>query len=65
MVTVCKGEPLARAADGMTSIHAATQGGHLETVKWLVKKVGESAVCDKTKDGATPLHFAAGKGVLT
>eukprot|EP00118_Oscarella_pearsei_P002875 m.12012 g.12012 ORF g.12012 m.12012 type:complete len:1882 (+) comp23764_c1_seq1:56-5701(+) len=62
MVTVCKGEALARAADGMTSVHAATQGGHLDTVKWLVRKIGESAVVDRTKDGATPLHFAAAMG---
>ena len=26
-------DPLAKARDGMTAIHAATQGGHLDTVR--------------------------------
>lgn len=61
MVTTCKGDAYARAADGMTSVHAATQGGHLETLQWLVKKLGENAIIDATVDGGTPIHFAAGR----
>ena len=60
LVTACKGDPLARSSDGMTSVHAATQGGHMATLQWLVKKLGEHVITDPCTDGGTPIHFAAG-----
>jgi hypothetical protein len=65
LVTAYKGDALARCSDGMTSIHAATQGGHLETLQWLVKKLGEQVVIDRCVDGGTPIHFAAAMGQYT
>ncbi len=53
-------DPVARDKAGMCSVHAATQGRHPTTVKWLVNKLGTSYILDKTGDGGTPLHMAAG-----
>lgn len=33
LVSECEGDPMIRANDGMTAMHAATQLGHLETVR--------------------------------
>ena len=30
-------------------------------IQWLISKLGTQYVLDKTIDGATPLHMAAGK----
>eukprot|EP00117_Sycon_ciliatum_P017810 scpid11783/ scgid16660/ Espin; Autosomal recessive deafness type 36 protein; Ectoplasmic specialization protein len=62
LVTECTGDPMIRANDGMTAVHAATQLGHLETVRWLIGEIGTHGIADRTKDGATPVHFAAAKG---
>ena len=86
---------VAREKGGLSSVHAATQGGHPTTVKvtptltlthphahlhthtctpthaythstqWLVNKLGISYILDKTYDGATPLHMAAGEHTHT
>ncbi|XP_065199242.1 uncharacterized protein LOC135830945 isoform X2 [Sycon ciliatum] len=62
LVTECTGDPMIRANDGMTAVHAATQLYHLETVRWLIGEIGTHGIADRTKDGATPVHFAAAKG---
>ena len=33
----------------------------LHFLQWLVKKIGSKGIVEKTKDGATPLHIAAGE----
>ncbi|XP_064397697.1 uncharacterized protein LOC135344431 isoform X2 [Halichondria panicea] len=55
---------VAKDKDNMSCVHAATQGNHPTTVKWLVNKLGTSFITDKTTDGATPLHMAASQGNL-
>lgn len=35
LIREAKADPLAKAGDGMTAVHAATQGGHFDTVKVL------------------------------
>ncbi|XP_065199238.1 uncharacterized protein LOC135830940 [Sycon ciliatum] len=62
LVTECPGDPRIRANDGMTAVHAATQFGHLETVQWLIGKIGTHGIAERTNDGATPVHVAAAKG---
>jgi ankyrin repeat protein len=54
--------PLAKAKDEMTSLHAAAQGGHTSILKWLVGVVGPEELLSQTSDGATPVHYCAAKG---
>ncbi len=34
-------------------------------MQWLIKKLGAKYIIDKTVDGATPLHMAAGSTLYT
>ena len=45
-----------------TALHLATQAGHLETVRELLKVVNQDDVDNKNWDEQTPSHLAAAKG---
>lgn len=47
----------------MTPLHAAAQTGQVNVTHWLVR-TAHCPVTSKTCDGATPLHFAAAKGMV-
>jgi ankyrin repeat protein len=48
---------------GMTPLHWAAIGGHLETVQLLIES-GAKPADSKNVDGWTPLHYATGVGNL-
>lgn len=68
-----------RAADGMAPIHAAAQMGKLDCLVWLVSycvyfcnanhvTINQVQDCkiplsERDNDGATPLHYAAARGI--
>ncbi|XP_021375484.1 espin-like isoform X2 [Mizuhopecten yessoensis] len=50
-----------KSFDGMSCLHAATQLGRMDCVKWLIEDQKHNPN-DRDFDGATPLHFAASRG---
>ncbi|KAI6654787.1 Espin-like [Oopsacas minuta] len=62
MLEESKADPTIASADGMTSLHAAAQGGSTEVLRYLTKKCGQEALTVPSYNGSTVLHFASSGG---
>ena len=68
LVTNLEVDPMCEDKDrGITPLHAACIGGNIDIIRFLVKEICKfvsikEIADDKTKDGNTPIHYAAVSG---